>query len=117
MHFSTLQAYKLLQLNPKVTFFNQSAFCSDFFFGESFIVCGWLSESTCFCTVYVVFWLQDLIHDPGRGAPLAKVVFRDPYRYRQRIELFIAAEGMHTGQFLYCGKKGTSQMQQSFFSA
>lgn len=51
-------------------------------------------------------WLQDLIHDPGRGAPLAKVVFRDPYRYKQRVELFIAAEGMHTGQFLYCGKKG-----------
>jgi len=37
---------------------------------------------------------------------LAKVVFRDPYRYKQRVELFIAAEGMHTGQFLYCGKKG-----------
>jgi len=53
-----------------------------------------------------VFSLQDLIHDPGRGAPLAKVVFRDPYRYKQRVELFIAAEGMHTGQFVYCGKKG-----------
>ena len=37
---------------------------------------------------------------------MAKVVFRDPYRYKQRVELFIAAEGMHTGQFLYCGKKG-----------
>ena len=54
-----------------------------------------------------VFLLQDLIHDPGRGAPLARVVFRDPYRYKQRVELFIAAEGMHTGQFLYCGRKGT----------
>ena len=49
---------------------------------------------------------QDIIHDPGRGAPLAKVMFRDPYKYKQRVELFIAAEGMHTGQFLYCGKKG-----------
>lgn len=50
--------------------------------------------------------LQDIVHDPGRGAPLAKVVFRDPYRYRLRTETFIASEGMYTGQFLYCGKKG-----------
>ena len=39
------------------------------------------------------------------GAPLAKVVFRDPYRYKFHTETFIAAEGMHTGQFVYCGKK------------
>ncbi|TKS66946.1 60S ribosomal protein L8 [Collichthys lucidus] len=48
---------------------------------------------------------QDIIHDPGRGAPLAKVAFRDPYRFKKRTELFIAAEGIHTGQFIYCGKK------------
>ena len=52
---------------------------------------------------------QDIIHDPGRGAPLAVVAFRDPYRYKTRKELFIAAEGMHTGQFVYCGKKGMSE--------
>ena len=46
------------------------------------------------------------MHDPGRGAPLARVVFRDPYRYKLRSEMFIAAEGMYTGQFVYCGKKG-----------
>ena len=28
------------------------------------------------------------------------------YRYKKRSELFIAAEGMYTGQFLYCGRKG-----------
>uniref|UniRef100_A0A5K1VDT5 Large ribosomal subunit protein uL2 n=1 Tax=Sus scrofa TaxID=9823 RepID=A0A5K1VDT5_PIG len=54
--------------------------------------------------------LQDIIHDPGRGAPLAKVVFRDPYRFKKRTELFIAAEGIHTGQFVYCGKKGKSRL-------
>ncbi|XP_009317183.1 PREDICTED: 60S ribosomal protein L8 [Pygoscelis adeliae] len=48
---------------------------------------------------------QDIIHDPGRGAPLAKIAFRDPYRFKKRTELFIAAEGIHTGQFVYCGKK------------
>eukprot|EP00112_Aurelia_sp_Birch-Aquarium-sp1_P006839 Seg1748.1 transcript_id=Seg1748.1/GoldUCD/mRNA.D3Y31 product="60S ribosomal protein L8" pseudo=true protein_id=Seg1748.1/GoldUCD/D3Y31 len=50
--------------------------------------------------------VKDIIHDPGRGAPLAVVVFRDPYKYKLRKELFIATEGMHTGQFVYCGKKG-----------
>lgn len=49
---------------------------------------------------------QDIIHDPGRGAPIAVVHFRDPYRYKTRKELFLAAEGMYTGQFIYCGKKG-----------
>ena len=41
----------------------------------------------------------------GRGAPLAVVHFRDPYRYKIRKELFVATEGMYTGQFIYCGKK------------
>lgn len=50
--------------------------------------------------------IKDIIHDPGRGAPLAKVVFRDPYRFKLRKETFIATEGMYTGQFVYCGKKG-----------
>lgn len=53
----------------------------------------------------VIYW-QDIIHDPGRGAPLAVVHFRDPYRFKTRKELFIAPEGMYTGQFVYCGKKG-----------
>lgn len=55
---------------------------------------------------YIKGIVKDVIHDPGRGAPLAKVVFRDPYRFKKRTELFIAAEGIHTGQFVYCGKKG-----------
>lgn len=54
--------------------------------------------------------VKDIIHDPGRGAPLARVVFRDPYRYKLREELFVAAEGIYTGQFLYCGKKATLQV-------
>jgi large subunit ribosomal protein L8e len=49
--------------------------------------------------------VKEIIHDPGRGAPLAKVQFRDPYKYKTRTETFIAAEGMYTGQFIYCGKK------------
>jgi len=51
--------------------------------------------------------VKEIIHDPGRGAPLAKVVFRDPYRYKMVTQLFIATEGMYTGQVVYCGKKAT----------
>jgi len=54
---------------------------------------------------YIRGIIKEIIHDPGRGAPLAKVVFRDPYRYKLRYQTFIATEGMHTGQFIYCGKK------------
>jgi len=46
---------------------------------------------------YVKGIVKDILHDPGRGAPLAKVVFRDTYRYKQRVEFFIAVEGMYTG--------------------
>merc|ERR1712126_494328 len=47
---------------------------------------------------YIKGVVKDIIHDPGRGAPLAVVHFRDPYRYKTRKELFIAAEGVPTGQ-------------------
>jgi len=56
---------------------------------------------------YIRGVVKDIIHDPGRGAPLAKVSFRDPYRYKLRHETFIANEGMYTGQFIYAGKKAT----------
>lgn len=47
-----------------------------------------------------------VLHDPGRGAPLARVSFRDPYRYKRVTETFVAAEGMYTGQAIYCGTDG-----------
>merc|ERR1712028_70368 len=56
---------------------------------------------------YVKGVVKDILHDPGRGAPLAKVVFRDTYRYKQRVEYFIAVEGMYTGQFVYAGSKAS----------
>jgi len=54
---------------------------------------------------YVRGLVKEILHDPGRGAPLAKVVFRDMYHYRLRTQTFIATEGMHTGQYIYAGKK------------
>merc|ERR1719244_58993 len=54
---------------------------------------------------YIRGIIKNIIHDPGRGAPIAEVHFRDPYRYKTRKELFLACEGMYSGQFVYCGKK------------
>merc|ERR1712072_1050051 len=33
---------------------------------------------------YIKGVIKDIIHDPGRGAPLAVVVFRDPYKFKLR---------------------------------
>lgn len=48
--------------------------------------------------------MKEIIHDPGRGAPLARVVFNSPYKFKKEHETFIANEGMYTGQFIYAGK-------------
>ena len=54
---------------------------------------------------YIMGVVREIIHDPGRGAPLARVAFRDPYRYKLRSEYFVAPEGMYSGQHIFCGKK------------
>jgi large subunit ribosomal protein L8e len=54
---------------------------------------------------YVRGVVKEIIHDPGRGAPLAKVQFRHAYKYRHVTETFLAAEGMYSGQYVYCGKR------------
>merc|ERR1712154_487779 len=59
---------------------------------------------------YIKGVIKDIIHDPGRGAPLAKVAFRDPYKYKTKTETFVACEGMYTGQFVYAGKKAVLQI-------
>merc|ERR1711957_1071845 len=54
---------------------------------------------------YIKGVVKDILYDPGRGAPLCRVVFRDQYRYKHNAEYFIAVEGMYSGQFVYCGRK------------
>ena len=49
--------------------------------------------------------VKNIIHDPGRGAPMCEVVFHDPYRYKLTKQKWVAVEGLHTGQFVYCGAK------------
>ncbi|KAK0622923.1 60S ribosomal protein L2 [Immersiella caudata] len=53
---------------------------------------------------YIRGVVKEIIHDPGRGAPLARVVFNSPYKFKKQSETFIANEGMYTGQFIYAGK-------------
>lgn len=76
---------------------------------------------------YIKGLVKEIIHDPGRGAPLARVVFRNPYkygypashlclylvcvswsgcsrRYKVNKQAFIAVEGLYSGQFVYCGR-------------
>ena len=48
-----------------------------------------------------------MLHDPGRGCPLLKVDFRDPYKYKKQTEYFLAAEGTYSGQYVFCGRKAT----------
>jgi len=54
---------------------------------------------------YVKGVVREIIHDPGRGAPLARVHFRHPYKYKSDDQTFVAVEGLYTGQFVYAGKK------------
>ncbi len=57
---------------------------------------------------YVKGIVKEILHDPGRGAPVAKIQFKDPYRFKRINTLVVAPEGMYTGQFIFAGKKGMS---------
>jgi len=63
---------------------------------------------------YIKGIVKEIIHDPGRGAPIARVHFKNPYHYRVDRENFIAAEGMYSGQFLYCGAKASLTIGKYF---
>ncbi len=52
--------------------------------------------------------LKKIVHDSGRGAPLAEIHFRNPYHYRTDKELMVCPEGAYTGQFVYFGKKANA---------
>lgn len=50
--------------------------------------------------------MKEILHDPGRGAPMARIEFRNLYKHKRDKEIMVAAEGMYTGQFVFMGKKG-----------
>jgi large subunit ribosomal protein L8e len=49
--------------------------------------------------------VKDIVHDSGRGAPVAKIQYKDAYNFKKRNILISAAEGMYSGQFIYNGLK------------
>lgn len=54
--------------------------------------------------------VKDIVHESGRGAPVAKVQFKNAYRFKRDTEHFVAVEGLYTGQFIFAGKKGASRL-------
>uniref|UniRef100_A0A8D1AQ73 Large ribosomal subunit protein uL2 n=1 Tax=Sus scrofa TaxID=9823 RepID=A0A8D1AQ73_PIG len=56
---------------------------------------------------YIKGVIKAIIHEPGRGAPLAMIQFQNPYKFKRDNELIVAVEGMYVGQFIYCGKKAS----------
>jgi len=54
---------------------------------------------------YVKGKIREIIHDSGRGAPLAVVEFYNQRSYKKQVEYMVAVEGMYTGQFIFFGKK------------
>jgi ribosomal protein L2 len=50
--------------------------------------------------------VTEILHDKGRGAPICRVQFKDAYRFKKVTSTLVAVEGLHTGQFVYAGKKG-----------
>lgn len=61
--------------------------------------------------IYALGVVKDIIHDKGRGAPLARIQFKDAYRYQRVDTLISAVEGLYTGQFVYSGKRGKLMFQ------
>ena len=55
---------------------------------------------------YVKGVVKALVHEAGRGAPVAKVQFKNAYTFKKDDILMTAPEGMYTGQFIFQGKKG-----------
>lgn len=56
---------------------------------------------------YVKGVVKEILHDPGRGAPIARIQFKDPYRFKRINTTVCAPEGLFLGQFVYSGKKAS----------
>lgn len=59
---------------------------------------------------YVKGVVKEIIHDSGRGAPVAKIQFKDSYKFKKVNKLLPAPEGLYSGQFIFAGKKGRNKI-------
>ena len=41
--------------------------------------------------------MKEIIHESGRGAPIARVQFKNAYRFKRDTESFVAVEGLYSG--------------------
>jgi large subunit ribosomal protein L8e len=64
---------------------------------------------------YVKGVVKEIVHDAGRGAPVAKIQFKDGYEFKRINTLMCAPEGMYSGQFVFSGKKGSYHFSILFF--
>eukprot|EP00761_Pharyngomonas_kirbyi_P011239 gb/GECH01011264.1/.p1 GENE.gb/GECH01011264.1/~~gb/GECH01011264.1/.p1 ORF type:complete len:255 (+),score=30.30 gb/GECH01011264.1/:1-765(+) len=56
---------------------------------------------------YIRGVVREIIHDPGRGAPMARIEFRNLYNPGRVTETMVAVEGLYNGQFVFFGKKAS----------
>ena len=42
--------------------------------------------------------MKEIIHESGRGAPVARVQFKNAYRFKRDTESFVAVEGLYSGK-------------------
>jgi len=56
---------------------------------------------------YVKGVVKAIVHDSGRGAPVAQIQFKDSYRFKKINTLLCAPEGLYSGQFIFAGKKAS----------
>jgi len=54
--------------------------------------------------------VKKIMHDPGRGAPMALIEFKDPIKFRKEKVTICIAEGVYTGQYVYFGKTAPLQI-------
>ena len=54
---------------------------------------------------YLKGLITQITHDPGRGAPVMRVKFRDPYKNQKDEATLVAPEGVYAGQFIFTGAK------------
>ncbi|EWM25257.1 60s ribosomal protein [Nannochloropsis gaditana] len=46
---------------------------------------------------YIKGVVKEIVHESGRGAPIARVQFKNAYRFKRDTESFVAVEGIYSG--------------------
>merc|ERR1712113_28932 len=54
--------------------------------------------------------VEKIMHEPGRGAPVAVIRYRNPVKFGVDRQVVTAVEGMYTGQYVYSGVKAKLQV-------